>query len=75
MATPHRNPRLGAQSVWPWVIVAVTFLALIAAAAFRSTVSILFEPLEAEFGWDRTVVSIAMGVNLFFYGLTAPFAA
>jgi len=63
------------HQLWPWIIVAATFLALIAAAAFRSTVSILFEPLETEFGWDRSVVSIAMGVNLFFYGLTAPFAA
>lgn len=54
---------------------AVTFLALIGAAAFRSTVSLLFEPMESEFGWDRTVVSIAIGVNLFFYGITAPFAA
>jgi len=60
---------------WPWIVVAVTFLALIAAAAFRSTVSLLFEPMESEFGWDRTIVSVAIGVNLFFYGITAPFAA
>ena len=60
---------------WPWIVVAVTFLALLGAAAFRSTISLLFEPMESEFGWDRTVVSVAMGVNLFFYGITAPFAA
>ena len=54
---------------------AVTFLALLGAAAFRSTISLLFEPMESEFGWDRTVVSVAIGVNLFFYGITAPFAA
>lgn len=62
-------------SAWPWIVVGVTFLALIGAAAFRSTVSLLFEPMESEFGWDRTIVSIAIGVNLLFYGLTAPFAA
>ncbi len=60
---------------WPWIVVAVTFLALLGAAAFRSTISLLFEPMESEFGWDRTVVSVAIGVNLFFYGITAPFAA
>ena len=65
----------GLSRYWPWIVVAVTFLALIAAAAFRSTVSLLFEPMESEFGWDRTVVSVAIGVNLFFYGMTAPFAA
>lgn len=54
---------------------AVTFLVLIAAAAFRSTTSVLFEPLEHEFGWTRTQTSLAVTVNLIFYGLTAPFAA
>ena len=53
-------------SAWPWIVVGVTFLALIGAAAFRSTVSLLFEPMESEFGWDRTIVSIAIGVNLLF---------
>jgi len=32
-------------------------------------------PMEAEFGWTRGVLSIAVGVNLILYGLTAPFAA
>jgi sugar phosphate permease len=58
-----------------WIVAAVTFLVLIAAAAFRSTTSVLFEPLEHEFGWTRTQTSLAMTVNLIFYGLTAPFAA
>ena len=70
----YRRP-VTLRKFWPWIVVAVTFLALIGAAAFRSTVSLLFEPMESEFGWDRTVVSIAIGVNLFFYGITAPFAA
>ena len=58
-----------------WLIAGVTFLALIAAAAFRSTTSVLFEPLESEFGWSRTDTSLAVSVNLIVYGLTAPFAA
>ena len=56
-------------------IVAVTFVALIGAAAFRSTTSIFFEPLETEFGWSRTDTSLALSVNLVFYGLVAPFSA
>ena len=58
-----------------WLIAAVTFLTLFAAAAFRSTTSVLFVPLEHDFGWTRTETSLALTVNLFFYGLTAPFAA
>ncbi|MFM6978284.1 MAG: MFS transporter, partial [Micrococcales bacterium] len=65
------------QSKFSWAIpVAVaTFLALLGAAAFRSTTSVWFQPLENEFGWNRADTSLAMSVNLLFYGLTAPFAA
>lgn len=58
-----------------WIVAAITFVTLIAAAAFRSTTSIMFEPLEHEFGWTRTLTSNAVSVNLILYGLTAPFAA
>ena len=58
-----------------WIVAAITFVTLIAAAAFRSTTSIMFEPLEQEFGWTRSLTSSALSVNLIFYGLTAPFAA
>ncbi len=58
-----------------WLVAGVTFLALICAAAFRSTTSILFMPLEMEFGWSRSLTSSALAVNLVVYGVTAPFAA
>jgi sugar phosphate permease len=58
-----------------WLIAAVTFTTLVAAAAFRSTTGILLEPLENEFGWTRSLTSSAVSLNLLFYGLTAPFAA
>jgi MFS family permease len=60
---------------WAIIVAAVTFLALLGAAAFRSTTSILFQPFEHEFDWSRADTSLAMSVNLLFYGLTAPFAA
>jgi sugar phosphate permease len=60
---------------WAIPVAVVTFLALLAAAGFRSTTSILFQPFESEFGWTRADTSLAMSVNLLFYGLTAPFAA
>lgn len=60
---------------WAIVVAAVTFLALLGAAAFRSTTSVLFQPFEHEFDWSRADTSLAMSVNLLFYGLTAPFAA
>ncbi len=58
-----------------WLVAAVTFLTLVCAAAFRSTTSIMFMPLETEFGWTRSLTSSAISINLVVYGLTAPFAA
>jgi predicted MFS family arabinose efflux permease len=58
-----------------WTVAGVTFLALIAAAAFRSSTGVLIEPVEQEFGWSRAWTSGAVSVNLVLFGLTAPFAA
>jgi len=58
-----------------WIVAAVTFLALVASAAFRSSTGVLLEPVGDEFGWSRETVSFAVLVNLALYGLVAPFAA
>ena len=57
-----------------WWVAAVTFLVLIASAAFRSSFGVMLVPFEDEFGWSRAATSLAVSVNLVFYGLTAPFA-
>jgi predicted MFS family arabinose efflux permease len=36
---------------------------------------VLMVPLQDEFGWSRGTLSLAVGVNLVLFGLTAPFAA
>ncbi len=58
-----------------WVIAAVSFLTLITAAGFRSTVGVLIVPLQDEFGWSRATISAAVAINLVLYGLGGPFAA
>jgi sugar phosphate permease len=57
-----------------WWIAAVTFLVLLASAAFRSSFGVMLVPFEDEFGWSRAATSLAVSINLVFYGLTAPFA-
>src|SRR5947199_2733223 len=60
---------------YAWVVAAVTFIALMGAAGFRATPSVLIVPLQNEFGWNRAVISIAVSINLVLFGLTGPFAA
>lgn len=79
MSSTVAPERAQAHTRWPvhraWLVAAVTLLALVAAAAFRSTTGALFEPLESEFGWSRSQLSAAVTLNLIVYGLVAPFAA
>ncbi|MGI5145222.1 MFS transporter [Plantactinospora sp. CA-294935] len=58
-----------------WLVAAVAFVALVGAAGFRATPSVLLHPLHEEFGWPLATISAAVSVNLLLFGLTAPFAA
>ena len=71
MAVTARQTRLHPA----WVAAGVAFVALLCAAGFRAAPGVLMVPLQEEFGWSRGLVSLAVGVNLVLFGLTAPFAA
>lgn len=55
-----------------WFIIALSFLAYLAASAVRSAPSVLIHPLGKEFGWGRTAISSAASLNLLTYGFMAP---
>ena len=56
-------------------VVAIIFVALLAAAGLRSTPGVLMVPWEEAFGWSRQTISFAAAVGIFLFGLTGPFAA
>lgn len=58
-----------------WLAAGVALVALVGAAGFRATPSVMQLPLNEEFGWPLATISAAVSVNLILYGLTAPFAA
>jgi MFS family permease len=55
-----------------WIVLGVTFLCLLAAAAVRAVPGILVQPLEGEFGWDRATLGLAVSINLLLFGLAGP---
>jgi len=71
MTTPAAPPR----AHYAWVVAAVTFLVLLITAGIRATPGVLMVPLEAEFGWNRAVISLAVAINIALFGLIGPFAA
>src|ERR1700760_4297991 len=70
-AETARTPRVR----WAWVVAAVSFVAILGAAGFRSVPGVMMNPLHHEFGWSHGVVGLAMSVNMTLFGVTAPFAA
>ena len=60
---------------YSWVVAAVTFATLLMTSGFRGLPGLLFVPLEHEFGWSRSTVSLAVSVNLLLFGLGGPFAS
>jgi len=63
-----RQPRLH----YAWVVVGITFLALLVAAGVRAAPGVLIKPLEAEFGWDRASISLAVAISILTFGLGGP---
>ena len=72
-AADKRTPTTGIH--WAWVVAAVSFIAILGAAGFRSVPGVMMAPLHHEFGWSHGTVGLAMSVNMTLFGLTAPFAA
>src|ERR1700760_4543072 len=60
---------------YAFVIVAVTFVILLASAGLRSTPGVLMVPWGQSFGWSRGTISFAAATGIFLFGLTGPFAA
>jgi len=63
-----------ARRHYAWVIVAVTFTAMLIGAGIRYTSGVLIGPLETEFGWDRASISLSVSIGLLLFGLSGPMA-
>jgi MFS family permease len=60
---------------YSWIILMITFFSIIVAGIVRSSSGVFIVPFENEFGWDRSVISLAFAISLFLYGISGPFMA
>lgn len=58
-----------------WIVVWLTFFAVLVAAGIRSITGVMILPLEQEFAWSRSDISFAFAINLTLYGFSGPFIA
>lgn len=63
------------QIHYGWVMVAITFLTMLATASSMGMPGVLLVPLKVEYGWDTGAISGAMALRLMLYGAIGPFAA
>jgi sugar phosphate permease len=47
-------------------------LIVVTAAGIRAMPGVLIRPLERDFGWSRSEISLAIAISLVFYGLASP---
>ena len=59
---------------YAWVVAAVTCLALMAVAGVRSSFGVFVQPLQQEFGWDRSAISVTAVLSMLLYGALGPLA-
>jgi MFS family permease len=69
-----RRPALPPHA-YPWMVVTVTFFALLVSAGLRASPGVMMIPLELHFGWPRATLSAAAAIGILLYGLIGPFAA
>ncbi|MGE3798776.1 MAG: MFS transporter [Thermomicrobiales bacterium] len=55
-----------------WIVVGVAVVSTLIVFGIRSIPSVFVKPLEAEFGWSRTQISMVFAVGLLCTGLAAP---
>jgi MFS family permease len=60
---------------YSWIILIIAFFSIIVAGIVRSSSGVFIVPFENEFGWDRSIISLAFAISLFLYGLSGPFMA
>ena len=69
-------PALARRGIhYGWVLVAVTFVTMVATSASMGVLGVMILPLKGEFGWDTGMISGALALRLVLFGLMGPFAA
>ena len=58
---------------YAWVVLGALVVVMIAASGLRSVFGVFIKPMEAEFGWSRTSLSVAAALSLLLVGAVAPF--
>jgi MFS family permease len=68
MATEAKSER--SSLFYGWYILAASFVILFFNAGARSSISVMFKPIAAEFGWNRSTVSFAFFLQMVLFAIS-----
>ena len=57
---------------YAWVVVGTVAVVALAGSGVRSAFGVFIKPMEAEFGWDRTALSLVASLSFLFNGAAGP---
>jgi MFS family permease len=60
----------GSPLFYGWYILAASFVILFFNAGARSSISVMFKPIAAEFGWNRSTVSFAFFLQMVLFAIS-----
>ncbi|NML42267.1 MFS transporter [Ramlibacter sp. G-1-2-2] len=76
MFAPFVSRRLQRHGIhYAWVVMALTFLAMLVTSAALGLPGAMLQPLSQEFGWTTEQLSSVFAVRFALFGLLGPFAA
>lgn len=58
---------------YAWIALVVMFCSMLASVAVRAAPGVMIVPLQHAFGWDVSVISGAVSLNIILMGATGPF--
>src|SRR5262245_39852440 len=66
------SQRAGGGLHYAWIIVGAVAVIALAASGVRSSFGVFIKPIESDFGWDRTALSIVASIGFIFNGAVGP---
>ena len=61
------------QIHYGWIVLVAVAIVMFAGSGVRSSFGVFIRPMEEEFGWSRTELSLVASLSLFLYGAVGPF--
>jgi MFS family permease len=70
---PESHAHAGSSFYYGWFVVAASFVIVLLSMGVYGSFGNFLKPMSAEFGWDRTTVSLPAAVAILMNGLFQPF--